>query len=149
MKRSFLTSQFETPEQSAGFLLWQTYNKWHRLQSEALAALDLTHVQFVLLASTCWLARMHKETTQIMVATQASTDPMMTSQVLRTLERNGYLIRKVNRSDQRERLISPTELGKQLLKKALVAVETIDAQFFERLGDKQPEFLKELQQLLK
>ncbi|CAN5154192.1 MarR family transcriptional regulator [soil metagenome] len=148
MKRSFLTSQFETPEQSSGFLLWQTYNKWHRLQSEALAALGLTHVQFVLLASTCWLALIQQEITQIMIATQASTDPMMTSQVLRTLEKNGYVIRKVNRSDQRERLISPTDKGKQLLKKALVAVETIDANFFEKLGDKQPAFLKELQQLL-
>src|SRR5437870_13573109 len=126
MKKSFLTSKFDTPDKSVGFLLWQTYNRWHRIQSAALAPLGLTHVQFVLLAVTCWLEKQGESVTQIRLANTACTDPMMTSQVVRTLAKHGYITRIVNQGDQRERLLSATVKGKDLLKKALIAVENVD-----------------------
>ena len=43
------------PQNSPGFLLWHVTLRWQRDIAAALAPLDLTHVQFVLLASTWWL----------------------------------------------------------------------------------------------
>jgi hypothetical protein len=39
------------PDKSPGFLLWQVTLRWQRKVTIALAPLDLTHVQFVLLAT--------------------------------------------------------------------------------------------------
>ena len=43
------------PWDSPGFLLWHATLRWQRTMAEALEPLGLTHVQFVLLASTWWL----------------------------------------------------------------------------------------------
>jgi hypothetical protein len=43
------------PSESPGFLLWHATLRWQRGIAQALAPLDLTHVQFVLLACTWWL----------------------------------------------------------------------------------------------
>jgi DNA-binding MarR family transcriptional regulator len=53
----------------------------------SLAPLDLTHVQFVLLACTWWLNRQGERPTQVRLASQAGTDIKMTSQVVRSLEK--------------------------------------------------------------
>jgi DNA-binding MarR family transcriptional regulator len=57
---------------------------------------DLTHVQFVLLANVWWLG---DGPTQRRLAEHAGTDPMMTSQVLRTLEGKGLVTRVVEAAD--------------------------------------------------
>lgn len=44
------------PAGSPGFLLWNVSLSWHREVGSVLKPLDLTHVQFVLLASTWWLS---------------------------------------------------------------------------------------------
>ena len=79
------------PGASPGFLLWRTTLNWQRAMATTLKPLDLTHVQFVLLASVWWLAGQAKLgaglPSQREVADHAGTDVMMTSQVLRTLER--------------------------------------------------------------
>jgi hypothetical protein len=54
-----------------------------RSPAKALAPLDLTHVQFVLLASTWWLNEQGARPTQVELATQAGADVKMTSQVVR------------------------------------------------------------------
>lgn len=43
------------PQDSPGFLLWRSTLRWQRTIIAALRPLELTHVQFVLLASTWWL----------------------------------------------------------------------------------------------
>ena len=43
------------PADSPGFLLWHATLRWQRGVAAVLAPLDLTHVQFVLLACTWWL----------------------------------------------------------------------------------------------
>jgi len=44
----------ERPEQSPGFLLWHVTLGWQRDVTASLKPLGLTHVQFVLLATTWW-----------------------------------------------------------------------------------------------
>ena len=67
-------SQFKGPEESPGFLLWQVSTKWRRQIETTLAALDLTHVQFVLLASIGWLTRDDNRITQVELACHCQTD---------------------------------------------------------------------------
>ena len=58
-------SAFDTPQQSPGFLLWRVTLSWQRRMRAALAPHDLTHVQFVLLASLWWLQEHSGRPTQV------------------------------------------------------------------------------------
>lgn len=119
-----------TPQTSPGFLLWKTTLAWQRHVTAALAPLDLTHVQFVLLACTWWLGSQGEQPSQARLAEQAGTDVKMTSQVVRTLERKGLLERAVDPSDSRARRLAPTAQGAALAPRAIAAVEGVDRQFF-------------------
>jgi DNA-binding MarR family transcriptional regulator len=124
------------PNDSPGLLLWRATLHWQRQITAALKPLDLTHVQFVLLASTWWLTSVAGETpSQRQVAEHAGTDPMMTSQVLRTLEAKGLITRAEHPDDSRARALSVTRRGNTLARKALTVVEAADAEFFAAAGD--------------
>ncbi len=53
MKSKSIFSELQV-EESTGFLFWQITNLWQKRIRENLLILDLTHVQFVLLASLAW-----------------------------------------------------------------------------------------------
>jgi DNA-binding MarR family transcriptional regulator len=118
---------------------------WQRRIREALAPHDLTHVQFVLLASLWWLTDRGGETpTQARLAEQAGTDGMMTSQVLRRLEARGLLARAADARDRRVRRLDLTPAGRELIAAALADVERADGDFFAPLGRRQVAFLEAL-----
>jgi DNA-binding MarR family transcriptional regulator len=123
-------SRFDGPDDSPGFLLWRVAAEWQRCQRDALETLGLTHVQFVLLAGTSWLNREGALISQAELARYVHTDEMMTSQVLRTLESRGLLVRTPHPDDQRSKCIKLTPAGRKLLKASLPLVETVDVQFF-------------------
>lgn len=127
-------SPFEGPEQSPGFLLWQVSTKWRREIEAALATLNLTHPQFVLLASLGWLTRDHNAITQVELARHCGTDVNMTSQVLRSLEQKGFIERHRREGDQRSKLPRLTEKGIKLVELAIPLVEKVDGDFFGKLG---------------
>jgi DNA-binding MarR family transcriptional regulator len=118
------------PNDSPGFLLWHATLRWQRGIAEALAPLDLTHVQFVLLACTWWLNEQGEHPTQISLAAQAGTDIKMTSQVVRALERKGLVAREVDATDTRARRVRVTKSGARLAPRAIAVVEDVDATFF-------------------
>jgi len=114
----------------------------------SLRPLGLTHVQFVLLASTWWLTTIAGETpTQRRLAEHAGTDPMMTSQVLRALEAKGLITRDADPDDSRARRIGVTKAGAKLAARAIATVESADAGFFAPAGDKRG-LLKTLRRLV-
>jgi DNA-binding MarR family transcriptional regulator len=121
------------PSQSPGFLLWHATLRWQRGVAAALKPLELTHVQFVLLASTWWLNEHGERPSQIALAAHAGTDVKMTSQVIRSLERKGLVEREVDRADTRARRIRVTRRGARLAPRAIAAVEQVDAEFFAEL----------------
>ncbi len=129
-----LRTRFRTPRESPGFLLWLVTNSWQRQLRAALDPIDLTHVQFVLLASLAWLSRNGETVTQVRLAQQARTDVMMTSQVVRALERKGLLLRGAHPADNRARGLQVTPKGLRLVNKALRLVERADTRFFGAAG---------------
>jgi len=132
--------QFAVPEQSPGFLLWRVTLSWQRQMRAALAPHDLTHVQFVLLASLWWLQEHDGSPTQAQLADQAGTDLMMTSQVVRKLEGRGLLTREPDPSDSRARRLRIAAAGAALLAGALADVEAADQGYFAVLGDNREDF---------
>src|SRR2546421_461184 len=102
------------PADSPGFLLWHGTPRRQRGIAAALAPLDLTHAQFVVLACTWWFNSQGEQPNQLTVARQAGTDVKMTSQLLRTLEGKGLLEREADRSDARAKRLRVTSRGAEL-----------------------------------
>ncbi len=139
----------EKAEESSGFLLWQVTTLWQREIRKALEPFDLTHSQFVLLASTSWLSQTHAQVTQVLLSSHSKIDPMTTSTVLRTLQKKGLIGRKEHETDTRAKAVELTASGNDLVKLAVRAVERFDREFFAILGNETGNFNKYLQQLLK
>jgi DNA-binding MarR family transcriptional regulator len=118
------------PNESPGFLLWHVTLRWQREITKELRPLDLTHVQFVLLASTWWLNSQDRTPSQVELATFAGTDVKMTSTVIRGLERKGLLERRVDPTDARTFRIRVTRAGGRLAPRAIEVVEDVDLRFF-------------------
>jgi DNA-binding MarR family transcriptional regulator len=130
-----LQTRFEDADDSPGLLLWRVSMRWQAEMRAALAPFGLTHTQFVLLASLAWLGSHSQDcVTQRDLADHAATDIMMTSQVLRTLEAKGFLVRRPHPQDARARDLRITPAGTTVVNKAIVAVESCDAAFFARAG---------------
>jgi DNA-binding MarR family transcriptional regulator len=125
------------PAESPGLLLWRVTLRWQRQVTAALKPLDLTHVQFVLLASTWWLTRIAGEIpNQRAVAELAGTDPMMTSQVLRALASRGLIKRERDSDDGRAFLLGVSDDGAALASRAVRTVEAVDEAFFAAAWDR-------------
>ena len=102
----------------------------------------------MLLANIAWLGRDSDEITQIQLANQAKTDIMMTSQVLRTLEKKKLILRTPHTTDSRAKSITLTEEGLVLVTKAAKIVEQADMTFFGTLETQLAEFNKSMQKIL-
>jgi MarR family transcriptional regulator, organic hydroperoxide resistance regulator len=133
-----LQTEFEDADDSPGLLLWRVTNAWQAALRKALRPFDLTHVQFVLLASLTWFA--DELPTQQQLAQHAGTDVMMTSQVLRTLERKALIERLPHPTDGRARLLKATTAGHDLANRTVVVVEACDRAFFAALGEERTRF---------
>ena len=148
MKSNDNTFSVEKSEDSSGFLLWQVTNLWQREIKKALEPYDLTHSQFVLLASIYWLTLHKKDVTQILLSSHTKIDPMTTSTVLRTLQAKGLLQRQEHLTDTRAKTVGLTDNGNKIIKQAVKTVETFDKTFFAKLGDKTKIFNGQLLSLL-
>lgn len=133
------------PGDSPGFLLWHATLRWQRQVTTALEPLELTHVQFVLLACNWWLNSHGETPNQQRLAEQAGIDVKMTSQVLRALEEKGLTVRTTDPHDTRARRLQVTAKGAALAPRAIEAVETVDRAFFQAGLDAQTlDFLRQL-----
>jgi DNA-binding MarR family transcriptional regulator len=115
---------------SPGLMLWVVTLRWQRRMAATLAPLDLTHVQFVLLASAWWLGEHEGAPQQQRLAEHAGTDVKMTSQVLKTLVAKGLVERRADAEDARAKRVHVTAAGRELAPRAMTAVEAADRDFF-------------------
>lgn len=121
--------------QGPGFLMWQVTNAWQRQVRAALAPLELTHVQYAILASLVALENQDGvAVTQRAVGDAAASDPMTTSQVVRGLEARKLLTRRTHPSDGRAWRLGTTASGRRLVSRADPLVRAADASFFAGLN---------------
>ena len=119
-------SNFAKPEDSPGFMLWQTYLRWKRQVEDALTHYGITHVQFVLLTSLAYL----KSANQVTLASFSQCHVSMVSQVIRTLVKKGCVTRKQKSTDERAYYLRLTKEGQAMVEKTVKAVEAVDQEFF-------------------
>lgn len=130
-----LPAAFAAPAESPGWLLTLAANAWQRQVRRALEPLGLTPVQSTILQAVAWLSRDGEPVIQTRVARHARTDLMMTSQVLRALERRKLVRRLSHPDDERAKVLRATARGRKLAREAAFAAERIDREFFEAVGD--------------
>ena len=133
------------PATSPGFQMWLVTLAWQRAIRVVLRPFELTHVQFVLLAGVWWLSSRDGDPTQMQLAEHTSTDPMMTSQVLRRLEEKQLIERLTDVVDTRAKRVRLTRSGERLLLRAMPAVDAGDAAFFAPVS--RPQLLEMLMSL--
>lgn len=146
MSKPKLATEFHDANASPGLLLWRLSNEWQAKQRAALKRFDLTHVQFVLLASLAYAAN-DEELTQKQLAEFAHTDVMMTSQIVRKLEQKGLISRHTSSRDGRAVTLAPTSAGLECVNKAIAVVESVDKIFFEKVGEDLPRLVRMMRQL--
>ncbi|MFY8033748.1 MAG: MarR family winged helix-turn-helix transcriptional regulator [Flexibacteraceae bacterium] len=141
--------QYTSPNGSPGFQLWQVYGLWHRTVNKALASCQLTHAQFLLLASLQHLSSVNKAVTQVDLSNHATLDAMSTSKALRLLAGKLLIERNASATDQRSKAISITPEGEKVLKTATKLLTKAEVEFFSALRkekhlSKFSEYLKEI-----
>jgi DNA-binding MarR family transcriptional regulator len=123
------------PEETFGFRLWQVMHAWQRRLEAALAPLDLTHMQFVILATTSWLSRCGETPSQTRIAGFAKVDRMMVSKILRLLEGKGYVVRGRHPDDPRANRVDLTRSGRVAVEQAIPLMWSAQEAFFGRLSE--------------
>ncbi len=120
-------------EESTGFLLYNLTTLLQRRMKRELDVLDITHMQFVLLATLKRLSKSNKPITQIEIATESKADKMMVSKVLRNLQTKGFVTREEHSTDTRAKTILLTKEGNLMLQKGFAIVKKVEKDFFECL----------------
>lgn len=122
---------FATPQQSPGFLLWQTTMLWQRRIKKALEPHQVTHAQFVIMATLLWFSAHGHETTQAFIIEWTKLDKMTVSKSLKELALVGLVVRSEHHTDTRAKTVELTKKGGALVHKLVPIVESIDSDFFK------------------
>ena len=118
----------------------RVYNKWHSIIKKELKKMNLTHPQFVVLASLAYLSQDSNEVTQVMISKLSGIDVMTVSQILSLLEKHDFVKRKEHSKDTRAKAVILNKKGEEILQKAVPLVEQIDEIFFEKLNTDEGQF---------
>jgi DNA-binding MarR family transcriptional regulator len=78
-----------------------------------------------------WLSKSEKNVYQHQVAKHSKIDRMMTSRILASLEKKGYITREKIDGDARAKLVTLTGRGKNILDQSLNAVTEVEKNFFK------------------
>ena len=105
-----------------------------------LKKMNLTHPQFVVLASLAYLSQNGNEVTQVMISKLSGIDVMTISQILSLLEKHNFVKRKEHSRDTRAKAVILNKKGEEILQKAVPLVEQIDENFFKKLDTDEGQF---------
>lgn len=140
---------FDTPEDSPGFLLWQTTMIWQRQIKRALEIYDISHAQFVIMATLMWFGAHEYETTQGLIVSQTKLDKMTVSKSLKKLVILGLVTRIEHSKDTRAKIVSLTAQGGEMVRILVPIIEGIDAKFFSSAKSEEKQFITILGKLIK
>ncbi len=125
---------FERPEDSLGFLLWQTTVTWQCEIKKVLDEHDVSHVQFVVMANAQWFEEKGQNPTQALIARQSKTDKMTVSKSVRSLVAEGFIKRAEHEDDARAHSVRLTTKGKKKIMTLVPLMEAVDEKFFAALS---------------
>lgn len=129
-ERDGLSSDLKRLEDSPGGYLLMVAQKWERAVDHVLDGFDTTCTQVELLSCLEKLMRGGNPVTQSDIAGFLGKDKNTVSEVMRSLEKKGYITRTVSESDMRAKRIRLTDKGYDLLGKSVREMVRMDERFF-------------------
>jgi len=134
LQKFFEQKTLGSPNAAIGFVLWRVVHRFQRDIDRALLPLDLTHLQFTILALLAWSNCSGEPVTQAELARSADIEPMQISQVLKALEMKGLIERRASASNARAKVSVITEAGLAALGKAMPIAMDIQRRMFGENG---------------
>ena len=134
IRRMFEDVSLGAPENAVGFVMWRIVGRYQREMDRALAAIDLTHLQFMLLALVAWFGRSGQAVTQIDLARSGGVQPMQVSQTIRVLETKKLLSRTRSSTDTRAKRVEVTSAGLKSLRSAMPIAIEVQRKLFGEWG---------------
>ncbi|NDV83188.1 MarR family winged helix-turn-helix transcriptional regulator [Bacteroides sp. 51] len=137
----------EIPNEQLGYLLTQVSFLKQRITNAALKELDITYVQFIILAGTLELGADGGIVTQQSIASERRLDKAMVSNVVKTLIEKGFLTRQEHPEDKRAFTLRLTPAGEEKAMQGKDIARKVDHTFFAHIDHEA--FRESLKQLLK
>jgi DNA-binding MarR family transcriptional regulator len=144
----FATTTLGSPDAAVGFVLWRLVHRFQREMNRDLAPLDLTHLQFTVLALVAWSNRDGKVVTQAELARSYDIEPMQVSQMMKVLEAKTLIIRRSPKAGTRLKCAEITPKGLALLAEAMPIAVDLQRRMFGPAGQPGGKLLKRLKAAL-
>ncbi|MCC6768962.1 MAG: MarR family transcriptional regulator [Bacteroidia bacterium] len=148
VKKSVGRHPFGDPEDQTGFVMWQLGMLWQRKIKSGLDTIGITYAQFLLLASLDFLSTQKNLVSQQDIAKHCRIDKMMTSKILRILQKKGLIQRRKNKMDSRAKTLALSESGVEVVGKAYKIIGKTDDDFLSPLGLNSMNFTADIRSLL-
>lgn len=130
----FATASLGSPRQAIGFVLWRVTHRFERDLEQALRPLDLTHLQFTLLALVAWTQKQGGIPTQAELARAGDIHVMQVSNVLKALERKALISRSVAEGNVTAKSVTLTAEGLERLRGAFPIAINVQHRLFGEAG---------------
>jgi DNA-binding MarR family transcriptional regulator len=115
-------------------VVWRLATKWRVGVDRALAPLDLTHAQYVLLAALHGLERAGRQPSQRELADETGLEALYVSKLARTLEAKDLLARRRDPHDTRAVRLTLTGQGQESVRSAMRIVQELLERLLAPLG---------------
>jgi DNA-binding MarR family transcriptional regulator len=135
VERDTLSLNLKKLEESPGGYLIQAAQKWEREVDNVLDGFDTTCTQIELLSCLVKLMKDGNPVTQKDIAEFLRRDKNTVSEVMRSMEKKGYITRSVSESDMRAKYILLTDKGYDLVEKAVSEMVRMDERFFPEYNE--------------
>lgn len=120
----------KSPDDQLGYLLTQVSFLKQRIVNAALKELDITYMQFVILAGTYELGGENEVVTQQDIADKRRLDKAMVSNVVKVLIGKGLMNRYAHPADGRAYALSLTSEGERMAVEGKKIALNVDQTFF-------------------
>ena len=127
--------QIEQPDQQLGYLLTQVSFLKQRIINAGLKELDITYMQFIIIAGILELAD-EGIVSQQTIVDKRRLDKAMVSVVLKALISRGLVIRQPHPTDKRAYTLTLSDEGRQKALQGKEITVEIDRRFFAKVNKK-------------
>lgn len=125
--QQFLSHLDGTP--ALGYLLWRSARLWQQYVNDAVAPLQLTNTQAVILLACARPKQKQEPLTLTSIIKYTHVGKMSASQAVRTLVSKNLLAVKPS-ADKRSKALLPTKEGRRRARQAAIAISAAHAEFF-------------------
>lgn len=127
--------EIQTPQHSIGFQFWKLHMQWQKKVADTLSPHQITHTQFVILASIAWFEEQSVSPSQAQVCKLTNLEKMTFSKAIRQLETMHLVYRTRNITDARSFSLSLSTQALVILPQLMHIIESIDKEVFGPLKE--------------